>query len=88
MYINTLYEQDRQFTITGGKKIRRILNLRIIEIAPTYTDKMFAYGGPPPNFPPPAEQLGQPAVAGFKRRRPPHPPARRERWLATWYLHR
>jgi hypothetical protein len=35
MYINTHYEQDRQFTITGGKKIRRILNLPIIEIAPT-----------------------------------------------------
>jgi hypothetical protein len=34
MYINTHYEQDRQFTITGGKKIRRILNLPIIEIAP------------------------------------------------------
>jgi hypothetical protein len=32
----------------------------------TYTDKMFAYGGLPPNFPPPAEQLGQPAAAGFQ----------------------
>jgi hypothetical protein len=32
----------------------------------TYTVKCFAYGGPPPNFPPPAEQLGQPAAAGFQ----------------------
>jgi hypothetical protein len=31
-----------------------------------YTVKLFVYGGPPPNFPPPAEQLGQPAAAGFQ----------------------
>jgi hypothetical protein len=31
-----------------------------------YTVKFFAYGRLPPNFPPPAEQLGQPAAAGFQ----------------------
>jgi hypothetical protein len=32
----------------------------------THTVKFFAYGSPPPNFPPPAEQLGQQAAAGFQ----------------------
>jgi hypothetical protein len=52
----------------------------------------FAYGGPPlkifacgtslagrPNFPPPADQ-GNRRLPDFSRRRPPHPPARREHW--------
>jgi hypothetical protein len=57
-----------------------------------YTVKKFAYGGPPlklfacgtslaagrrPNFPPPADQ-GNRRLPDFNRRRPPHPPARRE----------
>jgi hypothetical protein len=45
MYINTHYEQDRQFTITGGEKIRRILNLPIIEIAPTICRSKFIKTG-------------------------------------------
>jgi hypothetical protein len=46
--------------------------------------KIFACGtslaaGRRPNFPPPADQ-GKRRLPDFNRRRPPHPPARREHW--------